>query len=283
MKYDKQALFCKGSKAWEKMMAIAKITIFPTDTELGMAAAQKIFTGIQDAENMGMKYVLGCPGGRSPRSTYRALSALLSKAGQSIKHLHVAMMDEYAVQLPNGEFRNVDERSHFSCRKFAFNEIRDVLNAGLEKDLQVPYQQVHVPNSEKPEEYEIQLRALGVDCFLLASGASDGHVAFNGRGTSRLATTRITTLTEETRRDNMHTFPEFTSLAEVPIFGVSVGPETIASVSKRAILLLQGEHKREAFRRTSTARSFDPHWPATVITECQDPQIFADSLSANSI
>lgn len=264
-------------------MAKAEISVFQTDAELGIAAAQEIFQGIQEAQAMGREYVLGCPGGRSPRSTYSALATLVSKAQQSIKHLHIAMMDEYAVQLPNGEFRNVDVRSHFSCRGFAFREIRDVLNEGLEQDLQLPYEQVHVPDAEKPEEYEILLRASGVDCFLLASGASDGHVAFNGRATLRTATTRITTLAEETRRDNMHTFPEFKSLTEVPIFGVSVGPETIALLSKRAIMLLQGEHKREAFRRISSAREFDPDWPATIIIECQNPQIFADSFAANSV
>ena len=220
-------------------MAKATISVFSTDAELGIAAAQEIIQGIQDAEVMGRKYVLGCPGGRSPRSTYLALAALLSKAGQSIKHLHIAMMDEYVVQLPNGDFRNVDERSHFSCRRFAFHEIRNVLNAGLEEDLQLPFEQVHVPDAEKPEEYENLVRTLGVDCFLLASGASDGHVAFNGRGTPRAATTRITPLSEETRRDNMHTFPEFKSLAEVPIFGVSAiveHREDLQGFNRKAIL-----------------------------------------------
>lgn len=283
MKYDKQALLSAGPRTWEITMSPAEITVFPTDTELGAAAAQEIFEGIQDADKSGREYVLGCPGGRSPRSTYRALASLVSMARQSINHVHIAMMDEYAVQFPDGEFRNVDERSHFSCRRFAFDEIRKVLNAGLEKELQLPYEQVHVPDAEKPEEYEIGLGALGVDCFLLASGASDGHVAFNGRGTLRTAVTRIVTLAEETRRDNMHTFPEFKSLAEVPTFGVSVGPETIVSKSKRAIMLLQGEHKREAFMRMSSNRNFDPDWPATIISECQNPQIFADSLAANSI
>ncbi len=263
-------------------MARAEIIVFPTDAELGAAAAQEIFEGIRDAEKMGKRYVLGCPGGRSPRSTYGALATLVSSARQSINHLYIAMMDEYAVQLPNGEFRNVDGRAHFSCRKFAFDEIREVLNAGLDADLQLPYEQILVPDAENPEEYERRLRAIGVDCFLLASGASDGHVAFNGRGTSRSAMTRVTALAQETRRDNMYTFPEFKSLAEVPIFGVSVGPDTISSVSKRAIMLLQGEHKREAFLRMSSVDGFDSDWPATIIVECLNPQIFVDSLAAIS-
>lgn len=264
-------------------MSKAGITIFAADAELGQAAAHEIFDGIQDSEKQGRNYVLGCPGGRSPRSTYRALATLVSAKKQSIRHLYIAMMDEYAVELPDGEFQNVDANSHFSCRGFAFREIRDVLNEGLELNLQLPYEHVLVPDAADPEAYEDQLRALGVDCFLLASGATDGHVAFNGKGTKRSSTTRVTALAEETRRDNMHTFPDFKSLEEVPTYGVTVGPATIASISKKAIMLLQGEHKREAFRRISSAERYDPNWPATIIIECHNPQIFADSNVTKSI
>lgn len=190
------------------------------------------------------------------------------------------MMDEYAVQLASGKYRNIDEKFHFSCRAFAFHEIRDVLNEGLEEEMRIPFDQILVPEASHPSEYEERLRTLGVDCFLLASGAADGHVAFNGRGTSRNAHTRVTALAEETRRDNMHTFPDFKSLEEVPKFGVTVGPDSIARVSRRAIMLLQGEHKKTAFHQICSANNYDSEWPATIITECENPLIFADSTSA---
>lgn len=230
---------------------------------------------------MNRKFVLGCPGGRSPRSTYRALASLISASAQSLDHLFIAMMDEYVLALPDGTFRGVSEDSHFSCRGFAFREIRDVLNHGLIPGLQLPHENVLVPDVNAPETYESELRSLGVDYFLLASGATDGHVAFNGRGTPRTATTRVVELTEETRRDNMHTFPDFASLSEVPKFGVSVGPDTIASVSSTAIMLLQGQHKQEAFRRISSASEYEPDWPATIINECTNAMIFADITAAN--
>jgi glucosamine-6-phosphate deaminase len=259
-----------------------KPTIFYADEELGVAAARVIFSGIQSNYSSKEKYVLGCPGGRSPRSTYRALAKLVSTAQQSLRHVFIAMMDEYVWQSPDGQFTNVDENSHFSCRKFAFHEIRDLLNQGLAPEFQLPYEQVLVPDAQKPTEYEDLLRNLGVDCFLLASGATDGHVAFNGRGTDRNATTRITSLSEETRTDNRQTFPNFTSLADVPKFGVTIGPETIASVSKKTIMLLQGEHKAMAFDRIAAASRYDSDWPATIIVECQDPQIFVDSKAAKA-
>lgn len=256
-------------------MAKVATTIFSSDAELGTATAREIFADIQRAGELGKDYVLGCPGGRSPRSTYRALATLVSDSQQDLTHLYIAMMDEYVVQSANQEFHNVDERLHFSCRGFAFREIRDLLNKGLGASQQIPLNHVLVPEANNPAEYEEHLRMLGIDCFLLASGATDGHVAFNGRGTDRQALTRVIRLAEETRRDNMGTFPDFNSLSEVPAFGVTVGPETIAAVSRKTLMLLQGSHKREAFRRITAAENYSADWPATIITECAAPRIFA--------
>lgn len=261
-------------------MPKAATTIFPNDTALGRAAAHEIFDDIQRAYQLGKVYVLGCPGGRSPRSTYQALATLVSTSRQPLNHLFIAMMDEYVMQSPAGAFHNVDEGRHYSCRGFAFREIHDLLNQDLEGSQQIPLNHVLGPEAKSPAEYEALLRELGVDCFLLASGATDGHVAFNGRGTARESVTRVTQLSEETRRDNMGTFPEFRSLSEVPEFGVTVGPETIAAVSRKTIMLLQGDHKREAFQRITSADNYDTDWPATIISECAAPKVFADAASS---
>ncbi len=263
-------------------MAKVQTRIFTTDYELGLAAATEIFSGVKNALAQSRNYVLGCPGGRSPRSTYRALAKIVSTEQISLEHLYIAMMDEYVLQQSDNEYRNVNPESHFSCRGFAMHEIREILNTGLAPDKHLPYEHILVPDAKNPAAYEDQMQSLQVDCFLLASGASDGHVAFNGRGTEGSATTRITALAEETRRDNMHTFPAFNSLSEVPTFGVTVGPGTIAKCSKSAIMLLQGEHKQEAFRRINSAQQYEIDWPATIVTECENPQIFADSLAASS-
>ena len=254
--------------------------IFKTDQELGYAAAEEIFAGIEKAERDGERFVLGCPGGRSPRSTYQALGGLISSNQQPLGHLYLAMMDEYASKTPHGSFQNVEEVSHFSCRRFGFEEIRDLLNTGLSTELHLPHSQVLVPNAAHPEEFEKLLDELGIDIFLLASGATDGHVAFNGRGTDRNSGVRVASLSDETRKDNLHTFPEFNSLSEVPLFGVTVGPRTIAALSKKAIMLLQGSHKRLAFDRITSAQNYEADWPATIITECQNPSIFADAAAS---
>ena len=268
----------------EQVMAGAPIkpVIFSTDKELGYAAAEEILAGIQKATKKGERFVLGCPGGRSARSTYQALGNLIAAKQQPLGNLYLALMDEFVFQNANGNFESVEASSHFSCRKFGFEEIRDVLNAGLPPGLHLPDSHVLLPDAQHPQEFEKLLIEIGIDIFLLASGATDGHVAFNGRGTDRNATTRVAPLSDETRTDNLQTFPEFKSLSEVPKFGVTVGPGTIAKLSKKAIMLLQGSHKRLAFDRISSAIDYEADWPATIISECRNPSIFADHAAASS-
>ena len=74
--------------------------------------------------------------------------------------------------------------------------------------------------------------------FILASGASDGHIAFNPSGSDRTSRSRIVPLAEATRLDNMATFPDFTAIDEVPLFGVTVGIDTIAGESKAATMIV---------------------------------------------
>ncbi len=102
---------------------------------------------------------------------------------------------------------------------------------------------------------------------MLASGASDGHVAFNPPGSSRENRTRIIPLSEETRRDNLQTFPAFGTLEVVPTHGISVGIDTITS-AKESAMVVWGSGKRLTLTRMRSAERYEPEWPATVIHEC---------------
>jgi glucosamine-6-phosphate deaminase len=119
----------------------------------------------------------------------------------------------------------------------------------------------------------------GIDFFILACGASDGHVAFNPPGSTRESRTRIIELPDSTRRDNLQTFPEFGSLSAVPTHGISVGIATITD-AKEAAMLLWGKGKAESLARINAANRYDPAWPATVIHECAGGQILSDREAA---
>jgi glucosamine-6-phosphate deaminase len=140
---------------------------------------------------------------------------------------------------------------------------------------------VWLPDPDDPTAFDARLRAAGgVDFFILASGASDGHVAFNPPGTPADAPSAIVRLAETTRRDNLATFPDFRALEEVPPYGLTVGLGTIASVSHEVAMVIHGAHKQEAARRLLASTAFDPAWPATIVHRCRNAHIHLDRASA---
>lgn len=187
--------------------------------------------------------MLGCPGGRSLLTTYRALPRLPETT--------VVMMDEYVPVPPTS--------AHHSCRGFAERELEAA--------------EVWVPDPGDPASYDDRIAAAGgIDLFLLASGASDGHVAMLGPGAPRSGRTAVVELAESTRRDNLATFPEFRSLDEVPTRGVSVGLATI-SAARALRLVVHGPDKREAVERLLSIDRYDPCWPVSIVHGHADAQI----------
>ena len=260
----------------------ATTTIFSTADALGEALAADVLAVLRDEGLGDRRVLLGCPGGRSLVPTYRALGALAARENVDLSRLVVVMMDEYLV-IQGGSLKSADAGAHYSCRRFGHDTIRALFNAGLPPARKVPEENVWLPDVGDPPEYDRRIAAAGgIALFLLACGASDGHVAFNPPGSPRDSRTRIVPLAETTRRDNLRTFPAFRTLDEVPAHGVSVGVATIADLSRRAVLVLTGAEKREAARRVLAASGYEPDWPATIIHECSSPGIFLDAAAAGS-
>ena len=86
-------------------------------------------------------------------------------------------------------------------------------------------------------------------------------------------------LAESTRRDNLATFPAFRSLDDVPSHGVSVGLGTIFAA--RAVrLVLHGAEKRAATARLLELDSFDASWPASIVHEHENAEVWVDQEAA---
>jgi len=228
----------------------AEVRVFADADELGAELADEVLARYDGREG---PYLLGCPGGRSLRTTYRALAAHC----RALDRLVVVMMDEYLGAPPE---------AHYSCTRFAYEEIAEPLGAG----------EYWLPDVGDPAAYDGRIAdAGGVDLFLLASGASDGHVAFVPPGSARDGRTAVIPLATSTREDNLATFPEFESLDDVPLQGVSVGLGTIAEA--RALrLVLHGSGKRAATARLLALDRFDPSWPASLVHDHPDAQIWLD-------
>lgn len=256
---------------------MGRIRRFATPEDLGQAVAEDIAARIATKSG---RFLLGCPGGRSPKPVYRALAGLFAQNGADLSDLIIVMMDDYVLKTDSG-FVPVADTAHFSCRRFACIDIQDLLNAGLPEARRIRSQNVWVPDPGNPAAYDAQLRAAGgIDYFLLASGAGDGHVAFNPPGSSPDSASRIVTLAAQTRADNLRTFPDFANLHEVPHHGVTVGIATIARMSRAVGMVVWGKDKATAFRHLAGATGYDPAWPATVWATVADATLYADHAAA---
>jgi glucosamine-6-phosphate deaminase len=234
----------------------ADVRVLPSPMAIGEALAAEI-AARHDAD--GAPFLLGCPGGRSLRTTYAALGVMT----RCFDRLVVVMMDEY-VGAPSD--------AHFSCSRFASEEIA--------VPLRIPPERVWLPDPSEPEAYDDRIaEAGGIELFLLASGASDGHIAFLPPGSPPTGGTAVVQIAESTRRDNLVTFPRFTALDEVPTHGVSVGLGTI-SAARSLRLVLHGADKRAAARRLLALDRFDPSWPASIVHEHADAVVLLDVVAA---
>lgn len=247
---------------------------FETPGAAGLELAREIYAGLVKAGQTGQNYVLGCPGGRTPMVVYEALAGLLKANSVDCSKLYIMMMDEYVLQV-DSHFQMAEPNQHYSCVRFAKVEIQHRINQALPEAFGIPDDKVLVPNITQLEVYEQTLTQLGrIDLFILACGAGDGHVAFNPPGSVLESRTRLIQLAEQTRRDNLRTFPQFTGLAEVPTHGVSIGLGTIAQYSHRAVMLLLGEDKRTAYKRICSTNTYNSDWPGTIIHECRSPSVY---------
>jgi len=260
----------------------AATTVLETPQAVGALAAELTLQALLSARRQRGVMTLGCPAGRSPGPTYAALAQLAAERGADLSPLRLIMMDEYVAPSASG-WTVCPPDAHYSCARYAEVEIRGRLNAALPAKARVRRDHLLLPDPNAPEAYEDLIESLGgIDVFLLAAGASDGHVAFNPPGSPREATTRVVEIAELTRRDNVATFPDFAHHEEVPRFGVTVGPATIARWSASAIMIVTGEGKREALRRLTATDDYDPDWPATVVHACANARILADAAAAEA-
>lgn len=259
-----------------------KVMLHNSPAEIGEHLATRILTELCAANAAGRPYVLGCPGGRSPMPVYDALERQLAAHPVDCSGLIVVMMDEYLLSGAEG-LLPPPASAHYSCRGFGEREIVGRINRALPAGLRMPEENFRMPTLREPEAYDADIAALGgIDLFLLASGAGDGHIAFNPPGSTRDSRSRIVLLADQTRRDNLATFPEFRGLDDVPTHGLTIGIGSIATLSKAVAMIVWGEGKREAFRHLSTASAYDPSWPATIAVECRNAELHVDAAAGGA-
>ena len=260
-------------------------TVFDGPEAVGRALAALIADRIEEA-GAGRTFLLGCPSGRSPWTTYVALAREVAARRLDLTGLVIVMMDEYVERDDGtGEMRLIDPTAPHSCLRFGQTEIVDRLNAAAGQGRGITRDRYWVPDPAAPGDYDRQIAGHGgVDLFILASGAGDGHVAFNPPGTGPDTATRVIRLADQTRRDNLHTFPSFgKDIDRVPRYGVTVGVGTIREQSKQVVMVAHGAPKARAVRRVAAADGYRPEWPATILADCARPLLFIDEAAATAL
>jgi glucosamine-6-phosphate deaminase len=261
-------------------------TVFDGPEVLGHALAALIAERLVQAAEAGRPFLLGCPSGRSPQSTYVALAREVATRNIDLAGLVIVMMDEYVERdEPAGAMHRVDPTALHSCVRFGQAEIVDRLNAAAGPGRGISPDRYWVPDPAAPEDYDKMIADHGgIDLFIMASGTGDGHVAFNPPGAGRDTGTRVVRLAEQTRRDNLSTFPSFGGeIEKVPRYGVTVGVATIREQSRQVVMVAHGEAKARAVRRVAEADSYRPEWPATILAECAHPLLFVDEAAASEL
>jgi glucosamine-6-phosphate deaminase len=261
-------------------------TVFDGPEAVGWALGALIADRIANRNTEGgpsRPFLLGCPSGRSPWTTYVALAREVAARKLDLTGLVIVMMDEYVERDDGtGAMRRIDPTAAHSCLRFGQAEIVDRLNAAAGPGRGISPDHFWVPDPAAPGDFDRQIADHGgVDLFILASGAGDGHVAFNPPGTGPDTATRVIRLAEQTRRDNLHTFPSFgKDIDRVPRYGVTVGVGTIREQSKQVVMVAHGEAKARAVRRVAAADRYQPEWPATILADCARPLLFVDEAAA---
>lgn len=255
------------------------VELYASPAAVADALAAQIHTEITVAAASGRRYLLGLPSGRSATLMLSRLVRLLRSSRTRISSVVLVMMDEYLEQDGNS-FRTVDASAGHSGRGYAERTVCDPLT----RQTPAPGRpQVWVPDPSDPAAFDTGLEhAGGLDRFVVASGTTDGHIGFNPPGSPRHARTRVVELSQETRQDNLRTFPHLGHLDQVPRHGVTVGIDTIAGLSRAVSLVATGAEKATAVRRILDGEVYDPAWPATIVRECQQASLLVDEQALSS-
>lgn len=238
-----------------------KLKVFKTPEELGKSAAEMITL---EYERKG-RLVLGVPWGTTPVPILDAFAEIVKAKEIDLSSFHMVMMDEYVQQKGLGYSfvdANLSFSGHFHMEKDLFRKLPAKQAAQLRAN-------THFPDPNSPESFDSEIESFGgVDIFIVATGAHDGHVAQNGPGTPLQLKTRLLTLSKTVIEYNFEKMREEfgNNIGNVPKFGISIGLSTILK-SRKLLFVAFGSSKKRITQRLLSSGRFDPDWPVTFLWE----------------
>jgi len=209
------------------------------------------------------KMTLGLATGGTPLGTYERLIEDFQQGNTSYKQVVTFNLDEY-----------------IGLTRDDPNSYRYYMNQNFFERTDIKLENTFVPNGVATHlekeclEYEELISSHGgIDLQLLGIG-SNGHIGFNEPGASFQTFTHVVDLTESTREANSIYFEK---VELVPKKAITMGIATIMR-SKEILLLVSGEHKKEALARLLKGEVTE-QFPASILKSHSSVIIVADEAA----
>ncbi len=211
--------------------------------------------------------VLGFATGSTPLGMYKELIRMHLEEGLDFSKVVTFNLDEYVGLPPSHE-----QSYHYFMWENLFKQIN------------VDPRHVHIPMgmADDIDEfclwYEQKIKEYGgIDLQILGIGAN-GHIAFNEPGSSLGSRTRIKTLDEQTRTDNLRFFK---NEDEVPRYAITMGVGTIMEAHE-LLLMASGAAKAEAIKATVEGPIM-AKYPATIVQLHRFATVLIDREAASKL
>ncbi|HEY9314983.1 glucosamine-6-phosphate deaminase [Williamsia sp.] len=210
---------------------------------------------------------LGLATGSSPQSVYRELARRHRDEGLTFAGLQAFLLDEY-IGLPEGHPESYAQ----------------VIRRDLVDHLDLDADRVLGPDGAAADPFataiaydEVIVANGPVDVQILGIGAN-GHIGFNEPTSSLKSRTWVTTLSEQTRRDNARFFE---SPEDVPRHAITQGLGTICD-ARYLVLIATGEHKATAIA-AAVEGPLAAVCPASVLQMHPHATVVVDSAAASRL
>lgn len=243
-------------------------TIYESMEEGSFAVAKEIAAQIRKKQEVGQKFVLALPGGRSPESVYKELVRMHKEEQLSFRHVIVFV--EYEFYPLSSSTSGVVNR----------------LKAELFDQVDILPENIYYPDGRMPKDailefcaqYEEKIQQVGgIDCMLLGIG-SNSNIMFNSAGTLQSSRTRMVLLEGASRKEAAATFA---STDNVPAGIITMGISTMLK-ARSVILMAWGDEKAAIMKETIEGKISDGS-PSTYLQIHQNAKAIVDLSAAYSL
>lgn len=236
-------------------------------TENEELASQKAASLLKQAVVEKPNAILGLATGGTMLSVYERLIGMYRLGGFSFENIMSFNLDEYV---------GVAEEHHASYRHY--------MNSNLFDHIDIQIKNTHLPNGnelnveQNAKKYEKKIQgSSGIDLILLGIG-KNGHIGFNEPTSSLASRTRVKTLTQSTRNQNLKYFDK---IEDVPKYAVTMGLQTILD-AKKCLLVATGAAKAQAVAKMVEG-GVSASCPASILQHHEKTTIIIDKAAASKL